>query len=68
MLSPPITLFPTNIAVMGRFKVSIVGCLTSTQFIATIKNYLVHNVVGIDILDFYNITTRVANMWKLQLL
>jgi hypothetical protein len=38
---------------MGYFKVSIVGSLTSIQFIVTTNKYLVHNVAHIDILDFY---------------
>jgi hypothetical protein len=53
MSSPPVTLLTTNLSTMGCFKVSIVGALTSTQFIATIEKYLVCNVACIDILDFY---------------
>jgi hypothetical protein len=38
---------------MGYFKVSIVGSLTSAQFIVTINKYLVHILALINILDFY---------------
>jgi hypothetical protein len=68
MLSPPVTFFPTNIATMGCFKVSIVGSLTSTQFIATIEKYLVPNVARIDILDFYKYNNPCYKHVELQLL
>jgi hypothetical protein len=38
---------------MGYFKVSIVGSLTSAQFIVTTNKYLVHSVALTNILDFY---------------
>jgi hypothetical protein len=38
---------------MGCFKVSIIGALTTIQYIAIIDKYLVHNVALTDVLDFY---------------
>ncbi len=50
--TPHVTLIHANITTMGCFKVSIVGALTSIQFIV-INKYLIHNVALIDLLDFY---------------
>jgi len=53
ILAPHVALLIANITTMGCFKVSNVGALTSIQYIAITNKYLVHNVVLIDILDFY---------------
>ncbi len=53
ILAPHVALLPANITTMGCFKVSIVGALTSIQYIAITNKYVVHNVALIDILDFY---------------
>jgi hypothetical protein len=50
--TPHVALIHANITTMGCFKVSIVGALTSVQFIV-INKYLIHNVALIDLLDFY---------------
>jgi hypothetical protein len=52
-LTPHVALLLANIATMGCFKVSIVEALTSAQFIATTKKYLIHNVTFTNILNFY---------------
>lgn len=52
-LAPPTTLILANITIIGCFKVSIVGALTSAQFIAITEKYLVRNVALTDNLDFY---------------
>jgi hypothetical protein len=51
--TPPISLLLANIVAMGCFKVSIVGVLTSAQFIAITKKYLICNATLIGILNFY---------------
>jgi hypothetical protein len=38
---------------MGCFKVSIIGALTTIQYIAIIDKYLIHNVAFTDVLHFY---------------
>jgi hypothetical protein len=50
--TPRVTLIHANIATMRCFEVSIVGVLTSIQFIVT-KKYLIHDVALTDLLDFY---------------
>jgi hypothetical protein len=52
-LTPHATLLLDNIATVGCFKVSIFWAITSIQFIATTKKYLVHNLALTNILDFY---------------
>ncbi len=51
--TPHATLLLANIVVMGCFTVSIVGALTSIQFIASIEKYLICNVALTDIMNFY---------------
>jgi hypothetical protein len=67
-LAPPTSLLPTNITTMGCFKISIVGALTSAQFITLIEKYLICNVPLIDILDFYKSNNPCYKHVELQLL
>jgi predicted nucleotide-binding protein (sugar kinase/HSP70/actin superfamily) len=63
ILATHVALLHVNIATMGCFKVSIVGTLTSIQYIAITNKYftMLHLLIY---WIFTNLTIHVTNMWK----
>jgi hypothetical protein len=57
-ITPPTSFLLANITTMGCFKVSIVGDLTSIQFIVTTNKYFICNVALTNILDLYKFSNR----------